>query len=149
MKKLMSLLLAAVMLLSFAACSGNGGGQTAEATQEPTEASMAEPTPVTIDKNDTSSYLGTWVCKNDKFDNYILVFNKGGIGRGEPNVATYGFFDFTYEVKEEVVVITYHGVVYDEITMLELNDDGTVLSVIQNGLMATAKDDKMDFVKTN
>lgn len=44
MKKIMSLLLAAVMLLSFAACSGNGGGQTAEATQEPTEAPTAEPT---------------------------------------------------------------------------------------------------------
>lgn len=44
MKKLMSLLLVAVMLLSFAACSGNGGGQTAEATQEPTEAPTVEPT---------------------------------------------------------------------------------------------------------
>ena len=44
MKKLMSLLLAAVMLLSFAACSGNGGGQTAEVTPEPTEAPTAEPT---------------------------------------------------------------------------------------------------------
>lgn len=43
MKKLMSLLLAAVMLLSFAACSGNGG-KTAEKTQEPTEAPTAEPT---------------------------------------------------------------------------------------------------------
>ena len=43
MKKLMSLLLAAVMLLSFAACSNNGG-KTAEATQEPTEAPTAEPT---------------------------------------------------------------------------------------------------------
>lgn len=40
----MSLLLAAVMLLSFAACSGNGGGQTAEVTPEPTEAPTAEPT---------------------------------------------------------------------------------------------------------
>ena len=44
MKKLMSLLLAAVILLSFAACSGNGGGQTAEVTPEPTEAPTAEPT---------------------------------------------------------------------------------------------------------
>lgn len=43
MKKLMSLLLAAVMLLSFAACSGNGG-KTAEVTPEPTEAPTAEPT---------------------------------------------------------------------------------------------------------
>lgn len=42
MKKFLSLLLAAMMLLSFAACSG--GGKTAEATQEPTEAPTAEPT---------------------------------------------------------------------------------------------------------
>lgn len=40
MKKIMSLLLAAVMLLSFAACSNNGG-KTAEATPELT----ADPTP--------------------------------------------------------------------------------------------------------
>ncbi len=46
MKKLLSLVLAALMLLSFAACSGNSGkgGQTANATKEPTEASSAEPT---------------------------------------------------------------------------------------------------------
>lgn len=46
MKKLLSLVLATLMLLSFAACNGNGGngGQTAEATKEPTETSTAEPT---------------------------------------------------------------------------------------------------------
>ncbi|MBQ1892720.1 MAG: hypothetical protein II155_01295, partial [Clostridia bacterium] len=43
MKKILSIILAALMLLSFAACSGNGG-QTAEKTQEPTEAPTAEPT---------------------------------------------------------------------------------------------------------
>lgn len=41
MKKILSLLLAAMMLLSLAACSG--GGKTAEATQEPTEAPTEEP----------------------------------------------------------------------------------------------------------
>lgn len=43
MKKIFALMLAALMLLSFAACSGNGG-QTANATQEPTEGPTAEPT---------------------------------------------------------------------------------------------------------
>lgn len=43
MKKYLSLILAVIMLLSLAACSGNGG-QTANATQEPTEAPTAEPT---------------------------------------------------------------------------------------------------------
>ena len=43
MKKLMSFMLAVLMLLTLAACSGNGG-QTANATQAPTEAPTAEPT---------------------------------------------------------------------------------------------------------
>ena len=41
MKKFLSLLLAAMMLLSFAACSG--GGKTAEVTPEPTEKATEEP----------------------------------------------------------------------------------------------------------
>ena len=45
MKKLMSLVLAALMLLSFAACNGSNGndGQTANATPEPTAEPTAEP----------------------------------------------------------------------------------------------------------
>ncbi len=44
MKKIIAILLAAIMLLSFVACSGNGGGQTAQTTLEPTEAPTAVPT---------------------------------------------------------------------------------------------------------
>jgi|GEM_PF-5265120 len=44
MKKIFTIMLAAIMLLSFVACSGNGGGQTANVTTEPTEAPTAEPT---------------------------------------------------------------------------------------------------------
>ena len=46
MKKIFALMLAALMLLSFAACSGSSGngGQTTEATKEPTETPTAEPT---------------------------------------------------------------------------------------------------------
>ena len=47
MKKLLSLVLAALMLLSFAACSGSSGngGQTANATKEPTAEPTEEPMP--------------------------------------------------------------------------------------------------------
>lgn len=44
MKKILAILLAAMIMLSFVACSGNGGGQTANVTPEPTEAPTAEPT---------------------------------------------------------------------------------------------------------
>lgn len=44
MKKYFAILLAAIILLSFVACSGNGGGQTANVTAEPTEAPTETPT---------------------------------------------------------------------------------------------------------
>lgn len=75
MKKLLSLVLAALMLLSFAACSGSNGngGQTANGTQKPTEAKeyrigqtvKTDKIEFTLTKIDYTNYIGTNGSGND------------------------------------------------------------------------------------
>ncbi|MEE3492176.1 LptM family lipoprotein [Ruminococcus sp.] len=112
MKKVLALVMALVLVLSLAAC---GGGNTTS-TEETTSV-----------KNDVASYLGKW--KGD--DAMYLTFNKGGVGRYD---ILNGGFDFTYEVKDEVVKVDINTSEQDFFAVLELNDDCTVLTFIQNAL---------------
>ena len=118
MKKAISLLLALVLCLSLCAC---GGGNDAPATEAPTEKTM--------DKNDTSNYVGEW---ENQF--YRLTITKGGVGR----YANYDKeqYDLNWEVKDEVLItqISFFGMEHKAV--LELNEDGTVLNVIQMGFPA-------------
>ena len=116
MKKWTALLLALIMCLALCAC---GGG---------------------LDKNDTASYLGEWKSESGE---YSLLFNKGGIGK---YTTPTGFLDFTYEVEDEVVVLTIEDFDMKYVASFELNDDGTVLSVAQNGL-PVYNEDQLVFTK--
>ena len=115
MKKVLSILLALVLCLSLCAC---GGGNDTPATEAPTEKTM--------DKNDTSNYVGEW---ENQF--YRLTINKGGVGR----YANYDKeqYDLNWEVKDEVLItqISFFGMEHKAV--LELNEDGTVLNIIQMG----------------
>ena len=115
MKKTISLLLALVLCLSLCAC---GGGNDAPATEAPTEKTM--------DKNDTSNYVGEW---ENEF--YRLTITKGGVGR----YSNYDKeqYDLNWEVKDEVLItqISFFGMEHKAV--LELNEDGTVLNIIQMG----------------
>ena len=115
MKKALSILLALVLCLSLCAC---GGGNDAPATEAPTEKTM--------DKNDTSNYVGEW---ENQF--YRLTITKGGVGR----YANYDKeqYDLNWEVKDEVLItqISFFGIEHKAV--LELNEDGTVLNIIQMG----------------
>ena len=115
MKKAISLLLAFVLCLSLCAC---GGGNDAPATEAPTEKTM--------DKNDTSNYVGEWA--NEYFS---LTITKGGVGR----YSNYDKeqYDLNWEVKDEVLItqISFFGMEHKAV--LELNEDGTVLNIIQMG----------------
>ena len=115
MKKAISLLLALVLCLSLCAC---GGGNDAPATEAPTEKTM--------DKNDTSNYVGEW---ENEF--YRLTITKGGVGR----YSNYDKeqYDLNWEVKDEVLItqISFFGMEHKAV--LELNEDGTVLNIIQMG----------------
>ena len=115
MKKALSILLVLVMCLSLCAC---GGGNDAPATEAPTEKTM--------DKNDTSNYVGEW--ENEFFR---LTITKGGVGR----YSNYDKeqYDLNWEVKDEVLItqISFFGMEHKAV--LELNEDGTVLNIIQMG----------------
>ena len=118
MKKALSILLVLVMSLCLCAC---GGGNDAPATEAPTEKTM--------DKNDTSNYVGEW--ENEFFR---LTITKGGVGR----YSNYDKeqYDLNWEVKDEVLItqISFFGMEHKAV--LELNEDGTVLNVIQMGFPA-------------
>lgn len=115
MKKALSILLVLVLCLSLCAC---GGGNDAPATEAPTEKTM--------DKNDTSNYVGEW---ENEF--YRLTITKGGVGR----YSNYDKeqYDLNWEVKDEVLItqISFFGMEHKAV--LELNEDGTVLNIIQMG----------------
>ena len=118
MKKALSILLVLVLCLSLCAC---GGGNDTPATEAPTEKTM--------DKNDTSNYVGEWA--NEYFS---LTITKGGVGR-YTNLSNGGKeqYDLNWEVKDEVLItqISFFGMEHKAV--LELNEDGTVLNVLQMG----------------
>ena len=132
MKKAISLLLALVLCLSLCACGS--GNDAPEATVKTTENT-------TLDKNDVSNYIGVW-----KSEHYEFVFNKGGIGRFTPHFRGHYPDDFTYEVRDEAIVILIDGKYGVSRASFELNEDGTVLSVIQHNLSFSI-DEEPEYIK--
>lgn len=124
MKKVWAFLLAAALALSLAACGGTGGSSSA------------------VDKNSADSYLGVWESDNMRF-----TINKGGIGRYEQPNSDIGFFDFTYEVEDEVLTMHLTGAVTDYVASFELTDDGTALTILHNGLPGYYEGET-EFIKT-
>ncbi len=125
MKKALALLLALVMCLSLAACSSD--------PSKPTEADSVSTTTSddsSIDKDALDSYLGVWASENMRF-----IINKGGVGRYEVHG---GHYDFTYEIKYEAISITIFP---SFVASFELNDDGTALTILTNGLPTYVEDE--------
>ncbi len=122
MKRYFLMLMAFVMCLSLVAC-----GEKSMATD-----SVPNTSATGIDKNATDSYLGVWESIGTDMR---FTINKGGFGRYEvPNMSGIGVFDFTYEVKDEVLSITIDAITSPFYASFELNDDGTALIMLHNGL---------------
>ncbi len=124
MKKLITLFLVVVMCLSFVAC-GKGNSETNSDT---------------LDKNDNSNYIGVWETENIR-----LTINKGGIGEYQFKTED-GKYNLEWEVTDEVLVTRISGMGFDFKSTLELNEDASVLSVIQNGFPKFI-DGETEFVK--
>ncbi len=108
MKRILAILLTLTICIGFCACS------TA--------------TTRNVDKNTSENYIGVWETADRR-----LTLNPGGVGRYEqPNSDLYGYFDFTWEIKDNVLVITIP--LTSSIATLELDDNGTCLTMIQDGL---------------
>lgn len=110
MKKFLTLLLATIMCVSLCAC---GGDETDNG----------------VDRSESSNYVGVWESEHMRF-----TVNKGGIGRYEQPDTSFGYFDFTWEVKDEVLVIFITGQISEYKASFELSDDGTSLTILHNGL---------------
>lgn len=115
MKKLWALILAGVLTLSLSSCGGNSGS--------------LENMAAAIDKNAPESYIGIWESANMRF-----TISKGGTGRYEQPNSDTGFFDFTYEIRDEVLTMYLSGAVQNYTASFELSDDGTTLTILHNGL---------------
>ncbi len=114
MKRTLALCLALLMALSLCACGGEKG----------------------IDKSDASNYIGVWSAEHMR-----LTVSKGGVGAYEqPGTEYQGAFDFTWEVKDDVLVILFDLAIYGQSTAsFELDDEGTSLTILHNGLPDYAK----------
>ena len=117
MKKILALLLICVCMLGLVACGSNEKND-----------SNAENTG--LDKNSTSSYIGVWEYDSGKGNVITFYFEKGGIGKYTQSTKENTTWDFTYEVKDEVVVLSRKAVGSEFVASYELTDDGTILTYI-------------------
>lgn len=116
MKKIVTVLLMCVCMMGLVAC-GNSDKKDDNAGLD-------------LDKNSTSAYIGTWEYDSGKGNVITFYFEKGGIGKYTQSTKENTTWDFTYEVKDEVVVLSRKAVGSEFVASYELNDDGTVLSYI-------------------
>lgn len=128
MKKVLALLLALVLVLSLAACGGGGSSENKTASTT---------TKATLDKNDSSNYIGEW-----ETDTFTLTINKGGVGQLLGKSKSPSAADFDWEVKDEVIILYINQFETQFRSVLELNDDGSELNIIQDGLYYNVGADK-------
>ena len=121
MKKILSFTLAIVMCLSLCACGGNGGTAQSEDTTEE------------IDKNSTETYVGAWAYDTGKGNVITYHFNKGGIGYYEQATKENAKWEFTWEVKDGVVVTTRNAIGTTFLESFELNDEDGALYQVSEG----------------
>lgn len=115
MKKILALLLVAVMCLSFVACGK-------------------------LDKNDTANYIGVWETENMQ-----LTLNKGGVGEYKMKTSS-GSYTIQWEVEDEVLITRISGMGLEYTGSLELNEDASSLTIIQNGF-PTYANGETEFLK--
>lgn len=129
MKKIISLIMAIMMCLSLCACGG--GNDTPKAN------------------NDKDPYVGTWETEQLR-----LVITKGGVGRWGGVVDGKDFeessFAVNWEVKDEIMVVTWSVAGWEFNAAFELNESETVLNEIQkSGAFSGDVEDDTEYVKVS
>lgn len=87
-----------------------------------------------VDKSVASSYIGDWVYDTGKGNVITFHINKGGIGSYEQSTVSDTTWDFSYEIKDEVIVVTRNAVGTTLLSSYELSDDGMSLIYISGNL---------------
>ena len=131
MKRLLALLLAAVMCLSLAACGNRSDSET-----QPNEAGNTSGAKEnnTLDKNDKENYLGVWETETDEGTKHFrLTLNKGGVGKYENLLNNGEGYDLSWEVTDETLITEISFMGMEHKAVLELDDGASCLNIIQNG----------------
>lgn len=77
MKKVLALVLSLVFMLSLAACGGGNGSSSGNTSENTTTENTT--TEATLDKNDPSNYIGTWVSSYKLTEDYVSGEKAGDI----------------------------------------------------------------------
>ena len=88
----------------------------------------------TIDKSSSSSYIGKWQYDTGKGNIITFTFEKGGIGKYEQSTKEGSSWEFTYEIKENVIVLTRNAIGTSFVASYELNNDGTELNYVSGDM---------------
>ena len=87
-----------------------------------------------IDKSIASSYIGDWVYDTGKGNVITFHINKGGIGSYEQSTSPDTTWDFSYEIRDEVLVLTSNAIGTTFLASYELSNDGMTLAYISGNL---------------
>lgn len=132
MKRFIALTFALVCVLCMAACGT--GGENAASSGEQVDASEAmnesnndtETKDSEINIDDSASYLGDWVYDTGKGNIITFHFNKGGAGYYEQSTKADTKWEFSWEVKDGVLVATSEALGTTFTSVFEFSDDGTL-----------------------
>ena len=76
--------------------------------------------------NDSSAYLGDWVYDTGKGNVITFHFNKGGTGYYEQSTKADSKYEYSWEVKDGVLVATRQALGTTFTSVFEFNNDGTL-----------------------
>ena len=130
MKKMSVIGICIVLLSSMLVACGTTEGKIASGE---TKTVVAEETNF-IDKSIASSYIGDWIYDTGKGNVITFHINKGGIGSYEQSTIPDTTWDFSYEIKDEVIVVTRNAVGTTLLSSYELSDDGMSLIYVSGNL---------------
>lgn len=146
MKKIFSLLLVLTMILSLCAC-GVDNMQTESTQTESTQTESTQTESTQIDKNIKDAYIGVWETKQLR-----LMITKGGVGKWGFLVDNKDFdatsFPINWEIKDEVLAVTFSIAGFDYNAAFELDDSATILHEIQkSGAFSGDVENDTEYVK--
>lgn len=122
MKKLFALMLAAALALSLTACGGGAGDNNT---------SSEEDAPIVV-KSSTTTYIGDWAYDTGKGNVITYHFIKGGTGYYEQSTEKDSQWQFTWEIKDDVVVTTHNALGTTFLNTFEVDDSGINLYCISD-----------------
>ena len=84
----------------------------------------------TVNKGVSSSYIGDWVYDNGEGLTITFHIKEGGMGSYELSSEEDVFWYFSYEIRDDVIVMTRNAIGTTFLAAYELSDDGSSLTYV-------------------